>query len=482
MNIFKKILSNSKNNNKILLKDEGYSYAQFYIDTQKYYNFFKENLKEGDVIAVVLNYSKSFLNIIFAAEKNKNVITFINPSAPKNEKKFIIKNSKCKIFITNKKKDLRVKFKKFDNLFFYFNNDKNKFLKKNDIFIVYTSGTTNKPKGAILTKNSVSSNIRAINFDLKLKKNDSSLIFSPPHYAMAYSQILTYMYKQLSFVFLNSGLKFPDLIIKNISKYNLNIINLSISGFKVLFYRTSQNRILKNIRIVMAGGIPMTYEMLLNYKKKFPNAEIVNFYGCTENSPRITHQHIKNPQKFKKTINHNVPVGKALKGVSIKIENKNNEFGKIFISGTSLMRGYLSKNKNLLTKIKKKWFETGDIGFFDRDKNLILMGRDDDTFRVGHEKLCPEEIEPIIKKKFKLQEAVIGKSKNNILNWEPVLVLNKREFLKKKHLISELKKHLNDYLDNYKIPKKIMFLKELPKTLYGKINRNKINDFIEKKK
>ena len=54
-----------------MLKDEGYSYAQFYIDTQKYYNFFKENLKEGDVIAVILNYSKSFLNIIFAAEKNK---------------------------------------------------------------------------------------------------------------------------------------------------------------------------------------------------------------------------------------------------------------------------------------------------------------------------------------------------------------------------------------------------------------------------
>ena len=231
----------------------------------------------------------------------------------------------------------------------------------------------------------------------------------------------------------------------------------------------------------MAGGIPMTYEMLLNYKKKFPNAEIVNFYGCTENSPRITHHHIKSPSKYKKKINYNVPVGKALRGVLIKIEKKNNEFGKILVSGSSLMRGYLSKNKNLLKKVKKKWFETGDIGFFDHDKNLILMGRDDDTFRVGHEKLCPEEIEPIIKKKLKLQEVIIGKSKNSILNWEPVLVLSKREFSKKKNLISELKKHLNDYLDNYKIPKKIVLLDELPKTLYGKINRKKINEYIKKK-
>ena len=153
----------------------------------------------------------------------------------------------------------------------------------------------------------------------------------------------------------------------------------------------------------------------------------------------------------KKKINYNVPVGKALRGVLIKIEKKNNEFGKILVSGSSLMRGYLSKNKNLLKKVKKKWFETGDIGFFDHDKNLILMGRDDDTFRVGHEKLCPEEIEPIIKKKLKLQEVIIGKSKNSILNWEPVLVLSKREFSKKKNLISELKKHLNKYKNRVKI-------------------------------
>lgn len=482
MSIFKKILSKSNNNKKILLSDENYSYAQFYKDTILYFNLFKKYLKKNDVISLSLNYSKDYLNIIFAAQKNGNIVTFINPKAPESEKQFIIKDSKSKLFIS-KNKFKKGKYKIFNNLFFYFYKKKtNSKIGKGDVFIIYTSGTTSKPKGVLLTTKSVSANTEAISQDLKLKKKDSSIIFSPPHYAMAFSQVLTYMSNQMSFIFINTGLKFPLLILNKITKYKLNIINLSISSFRILHpIIRKQKNIFNNIRLIMSGGMQMTYDIIYKYKKIFPKAEIINFYGCTENSPRISHFHF-NKKKIKKNSN-NIPVGKALKGVKIKIiRNKKNKFGKIYVSGTSLMKGYISKSKELNEKFKNNWLDTGDLGYFDKNKNLFLMGRDDDTFRVGHEKLCPEEVEPVIKKRLKLQEAIVGKSRNKILDWEPVLVLNKDEFNKRKTGLVKLKLYLNDFLVNYKIPTKIITLKKLPKTLYGKIDRKQINEIIKKKK
>ncbi len=484
MNVFNKILSRSKKNKRVLLINENYSYDQFYNDTIFYFNFFKKYLRKKDVIAVSLNYSKDYLNIIFAAQKNGNIVTFINPNAPKSEKEFLIKNSKSKLFIS-KDKLFKSKFKILNNLCIYFFSDNfNSKIKKNDVFIIYTSGTTSRPKGVILTIDSISSNINAISQDLKFKNKDSTIIFSPPHYAMAYSQILTCMLNQMSFILISSGFKFPGSILDKIIMHKINVINLSISSFRILYPIIKKKKtLLKNIRLIMSGGMQMTKDIINEYKKIFKNASIVNFYGCTENSPRISHFHVD----LKKLKEHKniIPVGKTLKGVKINIirRNENDKFGKIFISGTSLMRDYLLENNELKKKFKNNWFNTGDIGYIDKNQNIFLMGREDDSFRVGHEKLCPEEIEPIIKKNLKLKsDVIVGKLKNKILDWEPVLVTSRSDYKKNRKSLKNLKKNLNNYLVNYKIPSRVIALDNMPKTLYGKIDRKKINEIIQKKK
>tara|TARA_B110000211_G_C13973909_1_gene506250 strand:- start:361 stop:1041 length:681 start_codon:yes stop_codon:yes gene_type:complete len=223
----------------------------------------------------------------------------------------------------------------------------------------------------------------------------------------------------------------------------------------------------------MAGGMQLSNRDIQNYRESFPKAKIINFYGCTENSPRISHYHITKKTKNKGTI---WPVGKALNFIKIKIVNNNkSKFGKILISGKSLMRGYNKLNKLTNRRIVNDWFNTGDLGFFDKNKNLVLTGREDDSFRVGQEKLCPEEIEPILKKKFHLSEAIIGKKSNKILNWEPVLVLKK---MNRKINLDKMKDILSKEISNYKIPRKILYLKSMPKTAYGKYDRQKINQII----
>ena len=98
-------------------------------------------------------------------------------------------------------------------------------------------------------------------------------------------------------------------------------------------------------------------------------------------------------------INGYFPVGKALENVKIKIQkNINSNYGKIFISGKSIMSGYLNLPNLNKKKFANKWFDTGDLGFF-KNGQLYLLGREDNTFSVGHEKLCPEELENVLKKK-----------------------------------------------------------------------------------
>ena len=115
-----------------------------------------------------------------------------------------------------------------------------KFNKKNSIpedsiqLLIYTSGTTNLPKGVMISKNAILNNVQSIKKSLKLKSSDKTIIFSPPAYAMAISQILTFMDAMCEIIFYNHGLKFPHDLLEKIRNYKISIVNISISSFRIL--------------------------------------------------------------------------------------------------------------------------------------------------------------------------------------------------------------------------------------------------------
>ena len=472
-NIFEKIISNSKNCQNLMLVEEKKTYNDLYLNTKKIYKFLKKNLKKDEIICVCLNYSFDFMSIILASYLNKNPVTFLNPFASKKEKKHVISDSKCSIIIYEKNNLKYSKSKKFLS----FKYKVLKKLEKNNLsfrFLIYTSGTTANPKGVMLSTSAISSNVKSINNNINLKKNDTGIIFSPPAYAMGVSQVLSFLLSKSKFVLFNSGLRFPVELKEKIKKYKISILNLSISALRILNKYLKKNEKFNFVKIVMAGGMQFTTTEYNLYKKIFPKALMINFYGCTENSPRISHYHINSKKNFKGIF----PVGKPLNGVKVKIKNlSNSKIGKIFISGTSLMNGYYNLNKINEQKIIKNWFDTGDLGFFDKKRDLYLIGRCDNIFRVGHEKLYPEELESEIKLKLKIENVIISKIKDKILNWVPVCVIldyNKKEISEK--IFTLLKKNFS----SFKVPKKIISIKEFPKTNYGKIDRVKLEQKIKK--
>ena len=225
LDIFNKIINNSENNQQLMIVDQNYKYSDFFIDVKRNLEFLKSKVKEKETIFFCADYSKNFISMIFAAYENKNIITFANPSSKKEEIMHIINDSSSSLIFLEASIDLNInqKFNRYLNFNYCILKKRNKCIRPGDIFIIYTSGTTKKPKGAILTLKSISSNVEAIAKNFNLNSNSSTIIFSPPAYALGISQVLTFMSVFGKFILYNHGLKFPNEIIDLIIKFKFNL-------------------------------------------------------------------------------------------------------------------------------------------------------------------------------------------------------------------------------------------------------------------
>ena len=472
MNIFNKIVNKSKSSNKKILLDHDYTYDDLYNLTKEYLIFFKNKLNTGEIVCLILPYSIDFMAIVLSARINGNVICLLNPNQTDFEKANILNQINYSMIMSEK--NINKKSLKFKNFYFYETKKKiKKKLNKNDAFIVYTSGTTTNPKGAILTDNSIKNNINGIIDQLNLNTKDKTIIYSPPNYAMGISQVITFLYLQCSFLFDVNGIKFADNFLNKIKKNKISILNLNIASFKYLkiFKKTFK---IQSLRTIMCGGMKMTPQEAQSIFNFFGNKYIANFYGCTENSPRISHFKFSKHQLNKYKNFDFLPVGKAIKGTKIIIKNhkqKNKNYGEIILSGNSLMRGYINSKK----KIKKTIiYKTKDIGFFSADKNLFVLGRLDNIFKSGNEKISPEEIEDKINPFLRNRSYIVIKKSHPILNWKPILVVEGRKIKSDKKLIDNFEKKLS----NFKLPSEIYYLKNFFRNNYGKIDRKKIFNYI----
>lgn len=347
-----------------------------------------------------------------------------------------------------------------------------------DAVIIYTSGSTGDPKGVVLTERGITANVTAVADYLDLGRDDSAPIFTPSCYAYSLSQNLTQAWKGGAVMPVPSGLRFPRDVLQAVSTHRLTGISATPTAVRMLCdVGVGSELDLTSVRFVMCGGQCLEYRLVQLIKSVFRRAEVVNMYGCTENSPRVSYHYIHGTDGMDEQ--GYFAVGLPVRDTSIRIETEGRtagpgQIGEVLISGTSLMRGYWKDRAETEARIREGWFHTRDLGYLDEHGLLHLTGRESNIINIGNEKVSPEEVEGILLEIAGVHDAAVYGVPDPLLGEavEARVVLIGASGV----IVQDIQRHCRRKLSSYKIPRRILIVERIPRTLYGKVDRKRLRE------
>ena len=345
--------------------------------------------------------------------------------------------------------------------------------------ILFTSGTTNKPKGVMLTHKNIKVGAENVIEGTKMTIDDIELVGLPICHAQALGSLRALMYTGATVV-LQDGFASIKETNDNLVKYNCTGIGLNPTIVRI-FKEMSKNRLdllFKNIRFMEIGTAPLSLYLRKYLIEMLPNVSICITYGITE-TPRIIYFDLN---KHKDKI---LSAGKPMKQVKVYvldedddiIQSSKNNIGEIVIAGEMNMKGYYNNQEATNEVLKNGYYYTNDIGYLDEDGFLYLTGRKNDLLNVGGNKFGTLDIENQASLYELINECSCIGVKDEIFGEVPVLfytTLNNIEVDE-----NEMKKYLSKNLESYKIPKKIIKIDSLPKNYMGKVDKNKLLNIWE---
>ena len=263
------------------------------------------------------------------------------------------------------------------------------------------------------------------------------------------------------------SLSLKDLT-ESLNKWQPTFISLvAVQLKKIVDAEVLRNPELKNC---LVGGGFSDYELIRKAVELGWPLNIV--YGSTETSSFVSAL-LKDEIIFKpNSVGRAVPTNKIFIFDSEGNELKPFEVGEIVVQSNALMSGYIDESETKRV-VKNGFYYTGDIGFLDEDGYLFIEGRKNYLISTGGENVNPTEVEKALLQHPVIAEVAVFPLKNQ--EWgeiiAAVVVLKDKS---RKLSYDELKKFLHDRISEFKIPKKIFFEDQLPKTELGKVEKDKL--------
>jgi acyl-CoA synthetase (AMP-forming)/AMP-acid ligase II len=355
-----------------------------------------------------------------------------------------------------------------------------------DAVLIFTSGTSGIPKGVVLSASGLLANVTAIREYLAVERMDSALLFTPTCYAYAVSQVLVQALASAAICPVNKGLKYPILLLEAISKFRIRGVSANPTSFKILLgTQTSSSVDLSSLRYAQSGGQFLSPELVEGIRMRFSNSRVVNQYGCTENSPRICYHWVRDGEQ--PLPGCSLPVGKGVRGTEILLADEAGrrvpagDTGQILVRGTSLMSGYWKMPEQTASRFVDGWFATGDLGRLDPAGNLIVVGRLTDVINIGNEKVTPGEVEAFIQQLASVDEAAVFGVADPLFGEavEAIVVVRPNTAADEETVTREIRAHLRGLVSPFKIPRRVHFRANLPRTLYGKLDRKRLAEWAK---
>ena len=335
--------------------------------------------------------------------------------------------------------------------------------------ILYTSGTTGQPKGAMLTHSNLGSNAITLRDAWGFTSDDTLLHVLPIFHAHGlFVAINTVLVNGTGMIFLP---KFEvDEVCRLIPKTSV-MMGVPTFYTRLLANEKFTRNLSQNMRLFVSGSAPLLAETHREFSQRTGH-EILERYGMTE-----TAMNTSNPLKG---IRIPGSVGPALPGIEVRVVNQEekilgvNETGDIHVRGPNVFNGYWKKpDKTLEEFCEDNFFRTGDLGYLDDKGYLFIVGRAKDLIISGGYNVYPKEIESCLDEINGIQEsAVIGVPHKDFGEAVVAIVTYDKE----KNLITEqdVIVLLKKVLASYKVPKAVFFVPDIPRNVMGKVEKTKL--------
>src|SRR5687768_524822 len=437
---------------------------------------------KGDVVSLLMPNSVEYVIAYFACWQLGALAGPVNGLLKTQEIEYVVSNSESKLMLVNseflgKVDGSRVPVRVFDSEAQAgegFDESSTADLGlANEAIIIYTSGTTGKPKGCLLTHGNVIANARQISEWLGFNHNDRLLTIMPLFHMNAVSvTTMSALYAGGSTVVSPrfSASRFWQVI----SDYQITSFG-SVATMLSMLLSTYPEGVpvgLKTdqLRFAMCGSAPVPAEVMKRFEETF-NCLVIEGYGLSESTCRST---FNPPDERRRPGSCGKPIGNEMKVVDEDDrEVANGELGEIVLRGENILKGYYRNPEATATAFRNGWFHTGDVGYRDEDGFFYIVDRKTDMIIRGGENIYPREIDEVLYEHPAVAAAATIGVPDQLYGEEVVafIVLKEGKEATEEEFISFCRARLADY----KCPKSVRIVKDIPKGPTGKLLKRELS-------
>ncbi len=340
--------------------------------------------------------------------------------------------------------------------------------------IIYTSGTTGNAKGVTLSHKSLRANTAGIVEYLGLTADDRIGVVLDFVYSYGNSLLQTHCRVGGSLALLGS-LAFPVSVAERLEQHACTGLSGVPSTFALLLQRGHlETRSLPSLRYLTCAGGALPTANLRRLQRLFPAVSVFLMYGQTEASARLSYLP---PEQLSSRPNS---IGMGMPGVRLEVLTEDRrpvrpaEEGEIVASGENLMAGYWSDPEATAAVMVDGKLWTGDLATVDDEGFIFITGRRSDLIKTGAYRVHPKEVEEAIVELDGIHECVVVGAPHE--TWGEIIVAC---FLRgTAPPLGRIRKHLRGKLPEYKWPREVFEVDQLPRTASGKAKRRELLDLI----
>jgi long-chain acyl-CoA synthetase len=338
--------------------------------------------------------------------------------------------------------------------------------------LLYTSGTTGRPKGAELTHFQLYMNCTVAGELFGFRDDDIGLAVLPLFHVFGLSSVLNTSVRYGGTIVLVPRFEIEP-VLEAMSRHRVTIFSGVPTMYFALLQADVSGQDLSGLRVGVSGGAAIPGEVIRAFEEKFPGVVVLEGYGLSETASTTTFNVSAEERKV-------LSIGKPIWGVEVRVVDEDDKalppgpehVGEIVIRGHNVMKGYYKQPEATAEAFRNGWFHTGDLAYADDDGYLFIVDRKKDLVIRGGYNVYPREIEEVLYAHPAVAEAAVVGRPDDKLGEEVVAFVVAKPGADVEP--AEIVAYCKERLAAYKYPREVRVVDALPKGPTGKILKREL--------